>query len=69
MALRTDSTSNTSNTSNTVRPTTVLGEALEQINDHRLCDYGMTEFRFCESSQDLILADSPRPEPEVIWAD
>ncbi|MBN8867318.1 MAG: hypothetical protein J0H98_07175 [Solirubrobacterales bacterium] len=56
-------------TRTTDRPNTPLGEVIDQIHDRRIADTGQAEFRFCESSQDLLTADSPRPEPEVIWAD
>lgn len=62
MALGTDSTTNE-------RPTTLLGEALEQMGDHRMADRTVADLQFCERSQNLVIADSPRPEPEVIWAD
>lgn len=64
MALTTDST-----TRNTDRPITQLGEAIEQIADHRIAHTGIDEIRFCEASRDLAVSDSPRPAPEVIWAD
>lgn len=62
MALGTDSTTNE-------RPTTLLGEALEQLADHRMADRGISDLRFCEGSKHLAITDSPRPEPDVIWAD
>lgn len=53
----------------TERPITLLGEAIEQLGDHRMADRGIADLQFCERSQNLTVADSPRPEPEVIWAD